>query len=76
VNWPPTRPDTQPEARTPPLPDGNSDSCGVFWIAALKPAESEPEAGVEDESQAEIYGIASHDLYHAGQIQVLKRLIA
>lgn len=25
--------------------------------------------------KAEIYGIASHDLYHAGQIQVLKRLI-
>jgi hypothetical protein len=22
-----------------------------------------------------IYGIASHDLYHAGQIQLLKRLI-
>ena len=25
--------------------------------------------------QAEIYGIASHDLYHAGQIQILKRLM-
>ena len=24
--------------------------------------------------QAEIYGIASHDLYHAGQVQLLKRL--
>jgi hypothetical protein len=24
--------------------------------------------------KAEIYGIASHDLYHAGQIQLLKRL--
>jgi hypothetical protein len=22
-----------------------------------------------------IYGVASHDLYHAGQIQLLKRLI-
>lgn len=25
--------------------------------------------------KAEIYGIASHDLYHAGQIQLLKRLM-
>jgi hypothetical protein len=25
--------------------------------------------------KAEIYGIASHDLYHAGQIQMLKRLM-
>ena len=25
--------------------------------------------------RAEIYGIASHDLYHAGQIQMLKRLM-
>jgi len=25
--------------------------------------------------KAEVYGIASHDLYHAGQIQVLKRLM-
>jgi hypothetical protein len=24
--------------------------------------------------KAEVYGIASHDLYHAGQIQLLKRL--
>jgi hypothetical protein len=23
----------------------------------------------------EIYGIASHDLYHAGQIQLIKRLL-
>jgi len=25
--------------------------------------------------QAEVYGIASHDLYHAGQVQILKRLM-
>jgi len=25
--------------------------------------------------KAEVYGIASHDLYHAGQIQILKRLM-
>jgi hypothetical protein len=25
--------------------------------------------------EQEIYGIASHDLYHAGQIQILKRLM-
>jgi hypothetical protein len=25
--------------------------------------------------KAEIYGIASHDLYHAGQIQLIKRLL-
>jgi hypothetical protein len=25
--------------------------------------------------KAELYGIASHDLYHAGQIQILKRLM-
>jgi hypothetical protein len=26
-------------------------------------------------NEAHIYGIASHDLYHAGQIQLVKRLI-
>jgi len=45
-------------------------------IAGLKPAQL-GRRGWRSQwpVKAEIYGIASHDLYHAGQIQILKRLI-
>jgi len=45
-------------------------------IAKLKPAEL-GRRGWRSKwpIKAEIYGIASHDLYHAGQIQILKRLM-
>lgn len=45
-------------------------------IAALKPAQL-GRRGWRSKwpIKAEIYGIASHDLYHAGQIQILKRLM-
>ena len=45
-------------------------------IAALKPAQL-GRRGWRSQwpIKAEIYGIASHDLYHAGQIQILKRLM-
>ena len=45
-------------------------------IAGLKPAEL-ARRGWRSKwpVKAEIYGIASHDLYHAGQIQLLKRLM-
>ncbi len=45
-------------------------------IAALKPAELSRRGWRSKwRVKAEIYGIASHDLYHAGQIQMLKRLM-
>ncbi len=46
-------------------------------IAALKPAEL-GRRGWHSRwpVKAEIYGIASHDLYHAGQIQMIKRLMS
>jgi len=45
-------------------------------IAKLKPADL-GRRGWRSQwpVKAEIYGIASHDLYHAGQIQMLKRLM-
>jgi len=44
-------------------------------IAGLKPADL-GRRGWHSKwpIKAEVYGIASHDLYHAGQIQLLKRL--
>ena len=45
-------------------------------IAALKPADLNRRGWRSRwRVKAEIYGIASHDLYHAGQIQILKRLM-
>ncbi len=45
-------------------------------IAALKPAELGRRGWRSKwRVKAEIYGIASHDLYYAGQIQMLKRLM-
>jgi hypothetical protein len=44
-------------------------------VAALRPAQlRKGPAGSTVSNIAMIYGIASHDLYHAGQIQLLKRL--
>ena len=45
-------------------------------IAALKPGELGRRGWHSTwRVQEEIYGIASHDLYHAGQIQIVKRLM-
>jgi len=45
-------------------------------IAGLDPATLHRKAGTSKYTNAAlIYGIASHDLYHAGQIQLVKRLI-
>ncbi|HEY3219942.1 MAG TPA: DinB family protein [Gemmatimonadales bacterium] len=45
-------------------------------IAALKPTALNRRGWHSRwKIKAEIYGIASHDLYHAGQIQMLKRLM-
>jgi hypothetical protein len=46
-------------------------------IVRLDPARLERRSKAERakwRAKQEIYGIASHDLYHAGQIQLLKRL--
>lgn len=44
-------------------------------ISQLEPAQLERRGWRSKwRVKAEIYGIASHDLYHAGQIQLLKRL--
>jgi hypothetical protein len=46
-------------------------------IAGLKPADlPKMPAGSTVSNAAIITGIASHDVYHAGQIQLLKRLAA
>jgi len=46
-------------------------------IAGLRPAELSRRGWHSKwPIKAEVYGIASHDLYHAGQIQLLKRLRA
>ncbi|MBL8814438.1 MAG: DinB family protein [Planctomyces sp.] len=46
-------------------------------IAALKPSELDtPAAGGETTILSLVTGIAAHDLYHAGQIQLIKRLFA
>ncbi|MFB3903081.1 MAG: DinB family protein [Acidobacteriota bacterium] len=45
-------------------------------IAAIDPARlSEKTQGSNVTNARTIYGIAAHDLYHAGQIQLLKRLL-
>jgi hypothetical protein len=77
-------------ANWPALPDRPSDSAWKRdralldeqhallrrAIAGLNPAQLERRGWRSKwRVKAEIYGIASHDLYHAGQIQVLKRLM-
>ena len=45
-------------------------------IAGLNPKQLGRRAWRSTWSVAEnVYGIASHDLYHAGQIQLIKRLV-
>jgi hypothetical protein len=43
-------------------------------IADLQPRDLEPAPGGAASTFALVTGIAAHDLYHAGQIQLLKRL--
>ena len=46
-------------------------------IAALPPAQLQRKArGAKVTNAFLIHGIAAHDLYHAGQIQLLKRLVS
>ncbi len=46
-------------------------------VAALDPAELEVKPGTSKVTHLDqIRGVAAHDLYHAGQIQLLKRLAA
>jgi hypothetical protein len=46
-------------------------------VAALQPADLEKKPkGRKVSNLALVTGIAAHDLYHAGQIQLLKRLMA
>jgi hypothetical protein len=78
VNWPalPARPDNAAWRRDRALLDEEHRTLRRV-IAALKPAELGRRGWRSRwKVRAEIYGIASHDLYHAGQIQILKRLIA
>jgi len=77
ANWPapPDRPDNAVWKRDRDLLD---EQHGLLHnaIAALKPAELGRRGWRSKwRVKAEIYGIASHDLYHAGQIQLLKRLM-
>ena len=44
-------------------------------VARLRDADLRPAAGGSRQASATlIYGVAAHDVYHAGQIQLLKRL--
>jgi DinB superfamily len=46
-------------------------------IAGLRPAQLDRRGWRSKwRIKAEIYGIASHDLYHAGQIQLIKKLLS
>jgi hypothetical protein len=44
-------------------------------VAALSPARLRESPGGKVSNDALIRGIACHDVYHAGQIQILKRLL-
>lgn len=77
ANWPalPDRPNDAAWNRDRKLLD---EQHGLLRraIAALTPAELGRRGWHSHwPVKAEIYGIASHDLYHAGQIQMLKRLM-
>jgi len=77
ANWPapPVRPDNAVWKRDRDLLDEQHRLLHNA-IAALKPAELSRRGWRSKwRVKAEIYGIASHDLYHAGQIQMLKRLM-
>lgn len=77
ANWPalPERPDDAAWQRDRALLD-EQHTLLHDAIAALKPAQLGRRGWRSKwRIKAEIYGIASHDLYHAGQIQILKRLM-
>jgi DinB family protein len=77
ANWPalPDRPDESAWKRDRELLDEQHRLLHRV-IAGLKPALL-GRRGWRSKwpIKAEIYGIASHDLYHAGQIQIVKRLM-
>lgn len=76
ANWPalPRRPDEAAWKRDRALLD-EQHALLRDAIARLKPAQLGRRGWRSKWRVAqEIYGIASHDLYHAGQIQILKRL--
>jgi hypothetical protein len=77
ANWPalPDRPDAAAWKRDRALLD-EQHTLLHDAIAGLKPAYLGRRGWRSKwRVKAEIYGIASHDLYHAGQIQILKRLM-
>jgi hypothetical protein len=77
ANWPvlPERPNDAAWKRDRQLLDQQHRLLRAA-IAALKPAELSRRGWHSKwRVKAEIYGIASHDVYHAGQIQMLKRLM-
>jgi len=77
ANWPalPDKPDSAAWKRDRALLDEQHELLRAA-IAALKPAQLSRRGWHSQwRVRAEIYGIASHDLYHAGQIQILKRLM-
>jgi hypothetical protein len=76
ANWPalPPRPDAAAWGRDRALLD-EQHALLRRAIARLDPAQLHRRGWRSKwRSAQEIYGIASHDLYHAGQIQLLKRL--
>ena len=77
ANWPalPHRPDESAWKRDRALLDDQHRLLHDV-IAGLRPAQLGRKGWRSTwPVKAEIYGIASHDLYHAGQIQILKRLM-
>ena len=77
ANWPalPNKPDESAWKRDRELLDEQHRLLHRV-IAGLKPAQLGRRGWRSRwRVKAEIYGIASHDLYHAGQIQILKRLM-
>lgn len=77
ANWPalPGRPDAGAWKRDRALLD-QQHTLLRDAIAGIEPAQLGRRGWRSKwKIKAEIYGIASHDLYHAGQIQILKRLM-
>ena len=77
ANWPalPARPNAPEWKRDRALLDAQHALLRRA-IARLDPAQLARRAWRSKWSAAEnVYGIASHDLYHAGQIQLIKRLM-
>ncbi|MGH7530560.1 MAG: DinB family protein [Gemmatimonadales bacterium] len=77
ANWPalPDRPDDAAWRRDRTLLD-QQHALLVRAIARLDPGQLERRGWRSRwRVKQELYGIASHDLYHAGQIQLIKRLM-